>query len=874
MESPPASDHAVDLARPFQGLVLCCTSIEADQRSEIAQRTADMGGVHKYDLTPDVTHLIVGDYDTPKYRHVAKERPDIKSMAAAWVDAIRQLWLQDQEFDFEALEKEWMLKPFESGGGIPKSPVEAERERQRLVCCLTGFEDNIVRAMIEEKVKSNGGIYVADLSRKVTHLIVAKPEGKKYLAARKWNIHCVTIEWLHDSVERGMILLEDCYDPNMQPDERGKDAWTRREVRPAPSAKRLRDGSVATADQGRRKLRKSASMRMTTQSHNIWGDILNQSAGDLSRSNIAQNGEDAFANTSRPSLTRAATIAVTTANPAVHSFNNTNHTAPERGILSGCLFHVDGFSEAQKSVVFSLLTSYGGQLTANLDDLSPSSKSEFFEDRYLLVPQLSRPDTHPLLPDGAHIITEFFIERCIHSKTRFSPQDHILGQPFPRFPVDGFENLTICTTGFMNEQLNQVEKTVTQLGATYSEKLNRLISVVVSAGLSTLKLAKRELAILHNIPIVSAEWLWQCVATGCLVPWDEYQFEELTRTWESTRAMLRKKEDEKAKETAVSKPAAVVKPVPAAKNLPPVPPKPNRPTPPLKAGVDTTAFEDDSPQIHQEEASIARQETGESQYETAPAHPIIDISDGFASVPLSETTSNNLNKPPSPTKEHQQHRKLKRFPTSGTVGDSEAGDDSDTASNFTPDPNCDPEAERKRIAQLARDKERQEMSKRLSALMSNDTPLEGNSIKPQSASASRVQRRKREILGRATSNVSATSSASAGSASALSSSEKSAHQHDPASASGEKSELDKYLVEPSGDQDPADTDNAPPATQLEYDNPEARRHRQDIMDRIMGKKRDDKNRRQSQEKVRLSDFVPIPEGTSTTRRTTRRQGRE
>lgn len=101
-----------------------------------------MGGVHRYDLTPDVTHLIVGKYSTAKYRHVAKERPDIKPMAAGWVEAVRRLWVEDQEIDMAALEETWKLRAFESGGGIPNSPNPADHERQRLVCCLTGFEDS------------------------------------------------------------------------------------------------------------------------------------------------------------------------------------------------------------------------------------------------------------------------------------------------------------------------------------------------------------------------------------------------------------------------------------------------------------------------------------------------------------------------------------------------------------------------------------------------------------------------------------------------------------------------------------------------------------------------------------------------------------
>lgn len=110
-----------------------------------------MGGVHKYDLTPDVTHLLVGDYDTAKYRHVARERPDIKPMAAGWIDAVRELWVEDHDIDLAAMEAFWMLKPFESGGGdpvpvpisdsVPGDSNPPESARKRLVCCLTGFED-------------------------------------------------------------------------------------------------------------------------------------------------------------------------------------------------------------------------------------------------------------------------------------------------------------------------------------------------------------------------------------------------------------------------------------------------------------------------------------------------------------------------------------------------------------------------------------------------------------------------------------------------------------------------------------------------------------------------------------------------------------
>lgn len=73
-----------------------------------------MGAIHRYDLTLDVTHLIVGKYDTPKYRYVAKERPDIRPMTIEWIEAVRELWMEDKYIDTEALERQHTLPVFHS----------------------------------------------------------------------------------------------------------------------------------------------------------------------------------------------------------------------------------------------------------------------------------------------------------------------------------------------------------------------------------------------------------------------------------------------------------------------------------------------------------------------------------------------------------------------------------------------------------------------------------------------------------------------------------------------------------------------------------------------------------------------------------------
>lgn len=58
-----------------------------------------MGAVARQDLTSEVTHLIVGSADTPKYKYVAKNRPDVKVVDAKWVDSIHEVWLRGDDVD-------------------------------------------------------------------------------------------------------------------------------------------------------------------------------------------------------------------------------------------------------------------------------------------------------------------------------------------------------------------------------------------------------------------------------------------------------------------------------------------------------------------------------------------------------------------------------------------------------------------------------------------------------------------------------------------------------------------------------------------------------------------------------------------------------
>lgn len=91
---------------------------------ELADIATQMGAIHKFDLTSDVTHLIVGDTDTPKYKFVARERTDVKCLLPTWIEAVRDSWIAGGETDVELLEAEHILPAFHG-----------------LKICVTGFED-------------------------------------------------------------------------------------------------------------------------------------------------------------------------------------------------------------------------------------------------------------------------------------------------------------------------------------------------------------------------------------------------------------------------------------------------------------------------------------------------------------------------------------------------------------------------------------------------------------------------------------------------------------------------------------------------------------------------------------------------------------
>lgn len=842
MASPSrASDSensGFDSAQPFRGVVVCCTSIPVEQRAEIALKAAELGGTHKYDLTPDVTHLIVGEYDTPKYRHVAKERPDIKPMAAGWIDAICSLFTMAEPINFKALETEWRLKTFETDGGNG-------RGRGKLLICLTGFDDADERQSITHTITSNGGSYTGDLTKHVTHLVVHQPRGRKYAAAKDWQIRTVSIEWVRDSVERGMILDESLYDPLLPPEERGLNAWNRNAParRSAAGSKRTRDASFAAKEGGapddrKTKLRRTASLKLSNQRDGLWGDILGKPAqskpSPISAEAALPEQETpavhvaplAEGNNSSFKTSFAAPDAKTTPAPAPFEIPK------ERPVFDSCCCYVHGFSRRQTEILVNTLASLGGHVCSSLEELS-LEKGAQYSHRILIVPQESQPESHPRLPSGASIVTEFFIEKCLHKKHFFDPNHHVIGRPFPRFPIQGFESLGIATSGFTGVDLNQIDKTIRQLGARYDERFTANTSMLLCTSLEAVRKQKLDLALAWKVPVIQADWLWTCISTGYKVPFRDFMYKELNQSITPPRTLSantdltrsRSAPSDKEKESLRrTKSASASRPSTAESTSAQAPAPPAAP----ESASDATSAIPIQAETAESAEKISDHEKGPAGESNHPKEPKDDTgtNDGSRapSEPLAAKSVSALNKTPPEQQIHGEEksaageaneqpknkpaaqRKLARI--ASEVADSDADDSEEDALAM---------AAREASAQRAREKKLKDEANRLALCSKLTSLLDGKTSAPGSAdeqdasggqsalpgAAPQPARRKRKIMGRAVSNVSIGSNGSGGG------------NADAVSATGDKNSV-------MGADDSKTKENAPPpATQLVYDAPHA-----------------------------------------------------
>ncbi|KAL9035430.1 MAG: hypothetical protein Q9214_006585 [Letrouitia sp. 1 TL-2023] len=441
---------------PLDGVILCCTSIAPEKRSELASTASQMGAQHKLDLTSDVTHLIVGDADTPKYRFVAKERPDVKCLLPGWIEALRESWLEGGKTNVLELEDRFRLPTFHD-----------------LRICVTGFDDHgsvDFRKQLEDHVNSNGGDYRGNLTKDVTHLIAKEPTGAKYKYALEWKVKVVAVEWFFQSLERGMILDETLFSPLLPAAQRGQNAWIRNLASANNLGKRPLDGENVSI--GPRKLRRTASAKLSSQTTGMWSDIVGNEI------KLEQGGTDVWADQQEypksrplPSVPRSFEASL---NPV--SFQAGTESAPtgdlgvqqepmgacrkrQPGIFSNHKLIIHAFNEKKTTVLHKHLVSHGAEILPSLEILTSASMG-LTENEYIILPHDLPRSAVTSLPqniDQRHLVTDMWIEQCLHRKMLVKPSANVTNTPFEKLPILSLSSTTVNDQSLTIYRIQQSE---------------------------------------------------------------------------------------------------------------------------------------------------------------------------------------------------------------------------------------------------------------------------------------------------------------------------------------------------------------------------------------------------------------------------------
>lgn len=224
------------------------------------------------------------------------------------------------------------------------------------------------RKLLEDIVNDNGGEYRGNLTKDVTHLIARAPSGNKYSFACEWKIKVVSAEWLTQSLERGMVLEENLFNLLLPESERGQNAWVRKTVSSVSLGKRARDEDAKVLQS--RKLRRTASAKLSSQNVGLWSDIVNreiksendkgnewndQEKGNVNSDGIAQAKADIPMQTP---LVNKSPIQPTERFSKVHG--ESGHTKRWRDdiLFRGKSFYLHGFSAKQVKYASSNFRSY------------------------------------------------------------------------------------------------------------------------------------------------------------------------------------------------------------------------------------------------------------------------------------------------------------------------------------------------------------------------------------------------------------------------------------------------------------------------------------------------------------------------------------
>ncbi|CAM6102548.1 unnamed protein product [Calypogeia fissa] len=377
---------------------------------------------------------------------------------------------------------------------------------------LAGFESLEMRRLVH-MVLNGGGTRYMEFNERVTHVVLGKPLDSELKDIRQ---HAM---WGAVVIVRP-IWLEEC-------------TRQRREV--AVNAQFIVPLALLSHDShwkaGRNKTASFAENKSAVES--TGARVLTRKLGDASGAH-PDTGPDFSQNkdASQQPLTRLAS------NPASHPRQDSEamghepttttsslHLNSERkeGVFQGLDFaFAPRFEDCMRAEVVQWVLEGGGEIRGSVASSVPDA---VLNAEFVISPHGLTRD--PRLKSNVKCVTTQWIKYCLEEGTLLDINSHILFQPLRcEVPLPGFQTLKFAVTQYADRERILLYNLCHVLGAKYQEKkMNRKAThLLCKVGDGE----KYEAALQWGVEIVTAEWLYACVAQNMVVAPDPYRPKKLT----------------------------------------------------------------------------------------------------------------------------------------------------------------------------------------------------------------------------------------------------------------------------------------------------------------------------------------------------------
>ncbi|CCE61805.1 hypothetical protein TPHA_0B01320 [Tetrapisispora phaffii CBS 4417] len=485
--------------KPFHGITFCPTAIQAEEASRlISKQIIKLGGNFSKDLTKYVNVLVIGQSkNTEKYKFAVKYRADIIFINVATLNQIYQLWLSGDDVtlenhsNFEHLKGDGRLKArmmavLQAKYSIP--PLENFRVFIGRISQKLKFPDDkpataeLPKILDLEKVCTKLGVascnsnnFIKDCRSTTSSpavFITDNPQGARVDAARSQGLAIIHYKWLLDCLKRNAMLQFDPYYLldnvlNSLYDDIGSNAcecWDKiGDYNLMKTRNKDVDNINKDSDTGDSTIITSTMLnKFKTEGNKLWNKVI---SNNLSQgTNMEKN------------------------KPIIH--NGIDQKIALRADTGRCFdkykFHIhNSFSEKHQRILEKVIQQNDGTIIEDMPD------SNIDETVFIIIP-CDRSIEELGVSSNSNLVTEFFVERCLHYKKLLLPLDSwskpfLLTKEFeikPNKKLLHSENLhlNVSITGFHGVELLHLTKIfdiLKPMGINYMKYLNRTTDLLI-----------------------------------------------------------------------------------------------------------------------------------------------------------------------------------------------------------------------------------------------------------------------------------------------------------------------------------------------------------------------------------------------------------